>query len=80
MMCELLAIKLLRHFASNNIELVAVLTHSWSPLAGAPHQVIAEIKQAVGIDDKADIDDEPTSALEVHSYPCPNPHTLNVQL
>lgn len=79
-MCELLAMKLLRHFASNNIQLVAVLTHSWSPLAGAPRQVIAEIKQAVGIHGEDDIDEEPTSALEVHYYSCPHPDTFNAKL
>ncbi|KAJ6494659.1 receptor-activated Ca2+-permeable cation channel [Mycena vitilis] len=47
-LCEILAMKLLSHFASNHITLVAVLTTSWSPLAGASPEVIEEVKQVLG--------------------------------
>lgn len=63
MLCELLAMKFMRHFSSH-IELVAVLTHSWSPLAGAPHQVVDQIKDGLPMDDKYELD-ESASALEV---------------
>ncbi|KAF8591195.1 hypothetical protein K439DRAFT_1650959 [Ramaria rubella] len=64
MMCELLAIKMLRHFANNYIELVAVLTHSWDPLASAPRQVMGAVKKAMSLDDGDEIC-ESTSALEM---------------
>ncbi|KAJ6577224.1 receptor-activated Ca2+-permeable cation channel [Mycena capillaripes] len=60
-LCEILAMKLLSHFASNHITLVAVLTTSWSPLAGASAEVIEEVKQVLG--SNANINDA-QSALE----------------
>ncbi|KAJ7052582.1 receptor-activated Ca2+-permeable cation channel [Mycena amicta] len=62
MLCEILAMKLLSHFASNHITLVAVLTTSWSPLAGASPQVIEEVKQVLG--SNANVNDA-QSALEM---------------
>ncbi|KAG2362718.1 hypothetical protein BDR07DRAFT_1450997 [Suillus spraguei] len=41
-LCEIMALKLLSHFASSKIQLVAVLTTLWCPLAGAPDDVIEE--------------------------------------
>jgi hypothetical protein len=64
MMCEFLAIKFLRHFASNKIELAAVLTHSWNPLSGAPHQIAKQIKAAISLKNDEEIT-QLTSALEV---------------
>ncbi|KAJ7773071.1 receptor-activated Ca2+-permeable cation channel [Mycena metata] len=61
-LCEILAMKLLSHFASNHITLVAVLTTSWSPLAGATPEVVEEVKQVLG--SKANVND-PQSALEM---------------
>jgi hypothetical protein len=48
-MSELLAIKLLRRFASSRIQLAATLTTSWNPLSGAPTSVISAI-QLLGTD------------------------------
>ncbi|KAL1744466.1 hypothetical protein HDZ31DRAFT_64060 [Schizophyllum fasciatum] len=53
MLCEILAMKLLSHFASNHIELVAVLTTTWSPLAGASHVVVDQVRDAYGGDEEA---------------------------
>ncbi|KAJ7716736.1 receptor-activated Ca2+-permeable cation channel [Mycena maculata] len=61
-LCEILAMKLLSHFASNHIELVAVLTTSWSPLAGAPPEAVEEVKQVLG--SNANVNDA-ESALEM---------------
>ncbi|KAJ6544785.1 receptor-activated Ca2+-permeable cation channel [Mycena vulgaris] len=61
-LCEILAMKLLSHFASNHITLVAVLTTSWSPLAGASPQVIEQVKQVLG--SNANVNDA-QSALEM---------------
>ena len=61
--CQLLAIKLLRYFASSKVELAVVLTTGWSPIAGAPSQVVDEIVRLLG--GKGDLLDDPTSALEV---------------
>ncbi|KAJ6513410.1 receptor-activated Ca2+-permeable cation channel [Mycena sanguinolenta] len=61
-LCEILAMKLLSHFASNPITLVAVLTTSWSPLAGATPQIVEEVKQVLG--NNANVSDA-ESALEV---------------
>ncbi|KAK7032991.1 hypothetical protein R3P38DRAFT_778928 [Favolaschia claudopus] len=61
-LCEILAMKLLNHFASNYITLVAVLTTSWSPLAGASPEVVEEVKQMLG--NNAIVSDA-DSALEV---------------
>ncbi|KAF8207580.1 hypothetical protein K438DRAFT_1815254 [Mycena galopus ATCC 62051] len=60
-LCEILAMKLLTHFASNHITLVAVLTTSWSPLAGAPPEVVEEVKQVLGNANVSDAE----SAVEV---------------
>jgi hypothetical protein len=65
MMCELLAMKLLRHFANDQLSLVAVLATSWNPMTGAPANVVNEVKDALGGDDE-NLDD-PSSALEVNS-------------
>ncbi|KAJ8078670.1 hypothetical protein PM082_012953 [Marasmius tenuissimus] len=62
-LCELLATKLLHHFASNYIKLVAVITSTWNPLAGAPSAIVDEVVQLVGGDD-SDINN-PQSALEM---------------
>ena len=40
--------KLVHHYASNQIELVSVLTTSWSPLAGAMNDVIEDVKNILG--------------------------------
>ncbi|KAF7327794.1 hypothetical protein MKEN_00359200 [Mycena kentingensis (nom. inval.)] len=61
-LCEILAMKLLSHFASNHITLVAVLTTAWSPLAGALPEVVDEVKQVLG--SKANVNDA-QSALEM---------------
>jgi len=62
-LCELLAMKLLAHFASEHMQLVAVLTTSWDPLTGASEDVVAEIRQYLGGND--DDLNYPQSALEV---------------
>ncbi|KAH6913281.1 hypothetical protein BKA70DRAFT_1369915 [Coprinopsis sp. MPI-PUGE-AT-0042] len=51
-LCELMAIKLLNRYATRYIQLVAVLTTSWSPLAGATDQVIEDIKQNMNASDE----------------------------
>jgi len=56
--------KLVHHFASNKIELVSVLTTSWSPLAGASDDVIEDVKFILGRKDDSNVDDL-QSALEV---------------
>ena len=56
--------KLVHHFASNKIELVSVLTTSWSPLAGASDDVIEDVKFILGRKDDSSGDDL-QSALEV---------------
>lgn len=63
MLCEVLAMKLLTHFASNRIQLVAVLTTCWNLLAGAPTSIVEEVKLALGREE----DDlgSPQSALEM---------------
>ena len=63
MACEILAMKILRHFASSPIELASVLTTSWSPIAGAPEEVVGEVRSVLGRGEE-DVED-PTSALEV---------------
>jgi hypothetical protein len=62
-MCELLAIKLLRHFSTNPIQLVAALTLSWNPVAGATPAAVHAIKYEMNAED----DDllEPASAIEM---------------
>lgn len=66
-LCEIMALKLLGYFASSKIQLVAVLTTLWSPLAGAPADVIEEVKDAVGGED--DYDNDPQCAIEVSPGP-----------
>ena len=56
--------KLVHHFASNQIELVSVLTTSWSPLAGAAGDIIEDVKSVLGRKDDTGVDDL-QSALEV---------------
>jgi hypothetical protein len=63
-LCEILSMKLVHHFASNKIELVSVLTISWSPLAGASGDVIEDVKCILGRKDDSSVDDL-QSALEV---------------
>lgn len=63
-LCEILAMKLVHHFASNQIELVSVLTTSWSPLAGASNDVIEDVKNVLGRQDDDSVD-VLQSALEV---------------
>ncbi len=60
-LCEILAMKLLGHYASSDIRLAAVLTASWNPLAGAPADVEDEVRHAIGGEDI-----DPQSALEVY--------------
>lgn len=62
-LCEILAMKLLSHFASNYIQLVAVLTTSWNPLAGATPEIVEQVKNSLGGDE--DDVNYPQSALEV---------------
>jgi hypothetical protein len=54
---------MLRHFAKNQIELVAVLTINWNPIAGAPREVRDAVRKLVGGHEE-DLDD-PASAIEV---------------
>ncbi len=56
--------KLVHHFASNQIELVSVLTTSWSPLAGAADDVIEDVKNTLGRKGDSGVDDL-QSALQV---------------
>ncbi|KAG7092356.1 hypothetical protein E1B28_008716 [Marasmius oreades] len=68
-LCEILATKLLHHFASDYIKLVALLTTTWNPLAGAPSSFMDEVSRLVGGDDSAL--NNPQSALEA-SEPSPS--------
>ncbi|KAH7928247.1 hypothetical protein BV22DRAFT_1126692 [Leucogyrophana mollusca] len=63
-LCEVLALKLLTSFASNKIQLVAVLTTSWNPLAGAPLDIVAEVNEATRIEE-GDLDNGGQSAIEM---------------
>ncbi|KAH9989483.1 hypothetical protein BJV77DRAFT_1151491 [Russula vinacea] len=63
-LCEILATKLVHHFASKRIELVSVLTTSWSPLAGAADDVIEDVKTTLRKKDNSGVDDL-QSALEM---------------
>ena len=60
-LCELLAMKLLRQFTNDQLELAAVLTYAWNPLRGAPRDIYEQVKREVGDGDLED----PSSALEV---------------
>ncbi|KAG0708233.1 hypothetical protein DFH29DRAFT_893785 [Suillus ampliporus] len=62
-LCEIMALKLLNHFASSKIQLVLVLTNLWCPLAGAPEDVIEEVKDAIGGEDE--YVNDPQCAIEV---------------
>ncbi|KAF9234138.1 hypothetical protein BU15DRAFT_53008 [Melanogaster broomeanus] len=53
-LCELVAMKLLSHFASSKVQLVAVLTTPWNLLSGAPLDVVEEVKEAIGQEDCLD--------------------------
>ncbi|KAF8837769.1 hypothetical protein BDN67DRAFT_1071196 [Paxillus ammoniavirescens] len=53
-LCEIIALKLLCHFASSKVQLVAVLTTLWNPLAGAPLDVVEEVKEVIGQEDCSD--------------------------
>ncbi|KAG5646123.1 hypothetical protein DXG03_004362 [Asterophora parasitica] len=53
-LCEILAMKLLSRFASNHIQLVAVLTTRWNPLAGATSDIVEQVSQSVGGDEDID--------------------------
>ncbi len=59
--------KLVHHFASNQIELVSVLTTSWSPLAGATNDVIEDVKNILGNNEDRGVVDL-QSALEVSHF------------
>ncbi|GJE99919.1 hypothetical protein PsYK624_161940 [Phanerochaete sordida] len=61
--CELLAMKLLARFSTNELQLAATLTASWNPLAGAPPEVVHDVREAVGRDDERL--SEPQCALEM---------------
>ena len=64
-LCEIMAIKLLSRFATNYIQLVAVLTTAWNPLIGANPHVVQEVKQVLKAqeDDMSFVYDQ--SAIEV---------------
>ena len=62
-LCELLAIKLARYYANDKTALATALTTNWRPTAGAPSEVVAEIKDRVGGSEE-DLED-PNNALEV---------------
>lgn len=63
MMSEILAMKLVRSFASSKLQLAIVLTTSWNPIIGALPEIVEDVTHALGGDEE-DLDD-PTSALEV---------------
>ncbi|KAG2147693.1 hypothetical protein DEU56DRAFT_785454 [Suillus clintonianus] len=62
-LCEIMALKLMSHFASSKIQLVVVLTTLWCPLAGAPDDVIEEVKDAIGGEDE--YVNDPQCAIEI---------------
>ncbi|KAJ4488076.1 hypothetical protein J3R30DRAFT_3280335 [Lentinula aciculospora] len=62
-LCELIAMKLLSHFAADHMQLVATLTTSWNPLAGASSSFVDEVQQVLRCDDE-DMN-YPQSALEM---------------
>ncbi len=69
-LCEILAMKLVHHFARNRIELVSVLITSWSPLAGATTDVIEDVKNNLGNNEDLSVVDV-QSALEASSLDTP---------
>ncbi|KAJ3778195.1 receptor-activated Ca2+-permeable cation channel [Lentinula raphanica] len=62
-LCELIAMKLLSHFAANHMQLVAALTTSWNPLAGATSSFVDEVQHVLKCDEE-DLN-YPQSALEM---------------
>ncbi|KAI0360223.1 hypothetical protein OH77DRAFT_1565833 [Trametes cingulata] len=60
-LCEILAMKLLGTFASSQLRVATVLTASWNPLAGAPEEIVNDVKSMVGDDGMYD----PQCALEM---------------
>ena len=75
-LCEVLAMKLLSRFATNYIQLVAVLTTTWNPLTGASQDVIQEVKQSLNAhdDDMGSVNDQ--SAIEVRQFISPQSYCL----
>jgi len=75
-LCEVLAMKLLSRFATNYIQLVAVLTTTWNPLTGASQDVIQEVKQSLNAhdDDMGSVNDQ--SAIEVRQIVSPQSYCL----
>jgi hypothetical protein len=69
---------MLRHFAKNQIELVAVLTINWNPIAGAPREIRDAVRRLVGGHEK-DLDD-PASAIEVGQRRLPTAHILPIAI
>ena len=67
-LCEILAMKLLGTFASSPLRVATVLTASWNPLAGAPDEIVNDVKNMVGDDGMYD----PQCALEVCFAACLN--------
>ncbi|KAL1940266.1 hypothetical protein VTO73DRAFT_9218 [Trametes versicolor] len=59
--CEILAMKLLGTFASSQLQVATVLTASWNPLAGAPAEIVSDVKNMIGDDGMYD----PQCALEM---------------
>lgn len=64
-LCEIMALKLLSHFASSKVQLVAVLTTLWNPLAGAPMDIVEEVKEVIG---EEDCMESSQSAIEVGTF------------
>lgn len=62
-LCEIMAMKLLSRFATNYIQLVAVLTTTWNPLIGANPHVVQDVKQILKEEDMTSAYDQ--SAIEV---------------
>jgi len=44
-LCEILAIRTLRHWASDTLDLATVLTTSWLVFAGADDQVLSKVEE-----------------------------------
>ncbi|KAI0687685.1 hypothetical protein BC835DRAFT_1408332 [Cytidiella melzeri] len=59
--CEILAMKLLHRFSTNQLQLAATLSASWNPLSGAPANIIDQVRHSVGDDNLQD----PQCALEM---------------
>ena len=54
----MLAIKLTRHHAANDLELVTILSRPWNPYQGAPASVLKNV-------DMDDIEEEMQNSLEL---------------